>query len=389
MNIRSNIYRAAEGLVNIKESGVSHVRAIQDMTTGIPPKLFLARSAGEFVENGINETAEIGLVYYMQGLLAKAFKPLLAKNTAKESLTTPAREILESANPDKNLISKKGALAIACLGVPVAEYSLCFLKNLFTLKVFKQGDFNKLANLDKSGKVDEKHNEKVKNSAISHLKKAGIVYTGILGLAALVAHKGNKGILNHISEAVLAPGTKFFKKNEKLKNFFNDYFGLDFAKNIKGEFKISKGQVTACVLTAFAGYTAAAKDRGKQNYLEVLTRFPIVGLYAITGGDFFDKAFKKIFKNNEKFKAIINPETSNFRTLKELKELPNYKELRNAKIVSSLAPMATGMVVMGFFLTKVTNLFTKMRYNKEKQQLSQDVFKKNVVFNGDVFKSFQ
>ena len=121
--------------------------------------------------------------------------------------------------------------------------------------------------------------------------------------------------MQNVSEAILAPGSKFFGKNKKAKEFFNKYFSLDFASQ-DGKLVLSKGQLTSCVLIGGAGYFGASKDRGKQNFLETLFRYPVVGFYVITGSELFEKGFKKLLKKPEnvkkrltktlKFRALIN-----------------------------------------------------------------------------------
>ena len=48
---------------------------------------------------------------------------------------------------------------------------------------------------------------------------------------------------------------------------------------------MSHGQLTSCVLLGGLGYFGAAKDRGKQNLLEVASTFPLVGSYIICGNE--------------------------------------------------------------------------------------------------------
>ncbi len=120
-------------------------------------------------------------------------------------------------HPDKKtLMPVKAAIAVSALSIPLAEYALSYVKNLFTLKMFKQADFNNIANLNKEKVEKNEHQEKVRSSAKNHIKLAGGLFAGCLAFAALLATKGkNSKTLNNISEAILAPGSKFFKNNEK------------------------------------------------------------------------------------------------------------------------------------------------------------------------------
>ena len=183
-------------------------------------------------------------------------------------------------------------------------------------------------------------------------------------------------ILQNISEAILAPGTKFFKDNKKKADFFNKYFSLDFADN-NGKLALSKGQLTSCVLVGGAGYFGASKDRGKQNFLETLFRFPLVGFYIICGNELLEKGFKKLLYKNGKCKELIN-EKLEVPELKDLRKIAEkysgntdamYKKLLKQKVLIAGVPLLFGIGVMGFFIAGTSNLFTKYRYNKEKQNI--------------------
>lgn len=133
-----------------------------------------------------------------------------------------------------------------------------------TLKVFKKGDFNNIASLDNK-KEDKNCTNVLKKNAYKNIKRAAAAFAASVGLGILIAKKGaNSKTLHHISEAVLEPGEqKFFKKNEKAKNFFNKYFSLDHDVE-NGKLVLSKGQLTSCVLIGMGGYFGSGK-RQKAN----------------------------------------------------------------------------------------------------------------------------
>ena len=192
-----------------------------------------------------------------------------------------------------------------------------------------------------------------------------------------MATKGkNSKVLQNISEFILAPGTKLFKtKSEKAKNFCDKYFSLDF-NNQDGKLVMSKGQLTTCVLTGGAGYFGASADRGKENLKETATRFPIVGLYVITGSELVEKGFKKLLKKCGKCKEIIgeNLEVPEFDKLGELAETiskkkntsaeKEYKKLAKQKVLISGFPFLFAIGVMGFVVSGLTRYFTQKRYDK-------------------------
>lgn len=388
------------------ESGLSHSRFIQDTGVNLFPKAFFSRSKADLAEMSVLEIAESLLVYYGPNILGeKLFRKIYShklENPLKKMVAKTASDLIK----DQNLKSKdlqqimpvKAAISISALAIPLAEYSLSYLKNLFTIKIFKKADFNQIANLDKSNKEDKEKQEKVKKSAIKHLKLAGGLFAGCLALSTLLATKGrNSKVLKSISETILLPGNKLFPKNEKRAAAFNNYFSIDFSNN-DGKLGLSKGQLSACVLAGFFGYTGAAKDRGKQNLLEVLFRYPLVGFYVITGEELFKKGFKAILKKNGKCKDLIgkNLEVPKLSKLTELAEKLakengttaeiEFKKLFKQKAVISSVPFLFSMIVMGMFVAGVSRFFTQFRYN---QELKKNVNSSKTNFNKTSIEEFQ
>ena len=202
------------------------------------------------------------------------------------------------------------------MAIPLTEFSLNYIKNLMTLKLFNKSDFKNIASLE-DNMEDKSHQEKVRKSAQNHIKGATAVYAGCLGLAGLLAARGNKSkLLQKISEFIVAPGHKLAPKNAKTKNFINKYFNMDF-NNQDGKLVLSKGQLTTCVLTGGLGYFGASNDRGKENLKETATRFPLVALYVITGSELVEKGFKSILKKMGKCKDLIGKNN----------EVPKFDEL--------------------------------------------------------------
>lgn len=439
--------------INLQESeaDLSMQRIGQELITNTLPKSLFARSIVDLCDNAFREILENIIVYLGpkfvgENLFRKAYSRNLGKNLEKEVVTTAAErlnkiKILEGEEKskliedNKTLLPVKAAVAVAALAIPIAEYSLSFVKNLFTLKIFKQSDFNNIANLNKEKNESTQNQENVKSSAKKHIKLAGAVLAGCLGFSVLLATKGkNSTILNHFSEAILAPGSKFFKNDDKKAAFFNKYFGLDFNSkevvdkagnvvkdefgNAKKKLSISNGQITACVTAGFFGYTGAAKDRGKQDYKEVLYRFPLVGFYAISGNELFTKGFKSLMKKTGKCKELFAIEEANKKINKEIKELKDkapkdekikamkliknemptlkdieelyseklelakgtpseaelkagFKKLFKQKTLLTGAPVLFGFTVMGLFVAGCSRFFTQYRFNKEKENKGQ------------------
>ena len=365
-------------------SGLSTSRFIQDVSTCLIPKAVFSRSKEDLAENTFLEVSEETLIYFVPTILGQhiartAFSKGL-DSKSKEKVATTGVELLENAknNPlvkhnNKKILPVKAAIALAAMAIPLTEFSLNYIKNLMTLKVFNKSDFKNIASLEDNAE-DKEHQQKVEKSAKKHIKIAAIAYGACLGLAGLLAVKGkNSKILQKISEFIVAPGTKLFPKNKKTKNFVNKYFNMDF-NNQDGKLVLSKGQLTTCVLTGGVGYFGASSDRGKENLKETATRFPLVALYVITGSELVEKGFKSILKKMGKCKDLIgrNNEVPNSDELdvlaRKLAKKRNsnaekeYKSLVKQKILISGLPYIFAIGVMGFFVAGMTNYFTKKRY---------------------------
>ena len=374
-------------------AGLSTSRFIQDVTTCLIPKAVFSRSLADLTENTFLETSEETLIYFVPTLLGekvarRAFSKNLTPKLKKEVATTGV-ELLEKANKNnllkqnnKKTLPVKAAIALTAMAIPLTEYSLNYIKNLMTLKIFKKSDFKNIASLENT-KEDIEHQKKVEKSAKKNISIATGAYACCLGLATLLATKGKDSkILQQISEFIVAPGTKLFKRSPKAKNFVNKYFCMDF-NNHNGKLVLSKGQLTTCVLTGGLGYFGASADRGKENLKETATRFPLVALYVITGSEFVEQGFKKILYKFGKCKDLIDKDLNvpKFDKLEELaKKLSKerktsfqkeYESLVKQKVLISGLPYIFSIGVMGFFVAGMTNYFTKKRYeNSKKQQFS-------------------
>lgn len=396
INTLSTPLRVVSNLISSQEktSGLSHTRFVQDTATNLVPKATFARSKADLAENSFLEITESLLVYYLPVLFGeKVFRKIYSNKLAtgeKKNVSKTAVDLLKEKNiHNKKLMPIKAAIALSCMFIPLAEYSLNFVKNLLTLNVFKQSDFDNIANLKKDKNEDKKQQEKVKNSALKNIKMALGIFGACLAGSLLLAKKGaNSKVLQSISELILAPGNKLFKNNKKRADFTNKYFSLDFADN-NGKLALSKGQLTSCVLIGGAGYFGASKDRGEQNFKETLYRFPLVGFYIITGGELFDKGFKKLLSKMGKCKDLIKKDENGklldvdkFEQLSDLaKKLSvqrgtkieaEFKTLAKQKALITGVPFLFGLGFMGFFVAGASNMFTKYRFSK-KQPIQETV----------------
>ncbi len=372
------------------ERSLAHLRFAQDTITNWVPKAVFSRSLADFADMSFLEFSESLLVYYGPKLLGEnLFRKVYSKKLSPElaeKIAIRAENLLRDKTLKqeqlKDIVPVKAAIAVSTLAVPLVEYSLNYIKNMFTLKIFNEADFNNITNLNKDKKESEEKQKHVKESAIKHLKVAGAIFAGCLGFAALLATKGkNSKTLRTISETILAPGNKIFKNDIKKATNFNKYFSLDFV-NDNGKLGLSKGQIVSCVVIGGFGYFGAAKDRGKQNFLEVLFRYPIVTFYVITGSELFEKGFKNLLKKTNKCKELLEIENLK-KQMPKLSELPDlakelavkngtsieaeFKKLFKQKATLIGVPTLFGLLVMGFFVAGYSRFFTKFRYEQEKE----------------------
>lgn len=377
-----------------QSESLSHARFVQDTVTNLIPKATFARSFADLSENSFQEIGESVLVYYTPKLLGNGvFRPIYQKGldaAAKQKISTPMTVLNKELSPDKIKEIKpiKAAIAASCMVIPLAEYALCYLKNLFTLKMFHQADFNNIANLNKDKTEQKAKQEKVKKSAINHMLGAAAAFGGCLLTSLLLVKKGkNSDALQKLSDLILTPGSVFFKNNEKKAATVNKYFSLDF-RDDKGKLSLSHGQLTACVLLGGAGYFGSSADRGKQNFLETLFRFPLVGFYVVTGSEMFERGFKKILKKRENFKDTISDDLKvpSYKDLPELAQKlaaknkttveAEFQKLCKQKALISSVPFLFGMLFMGMFVAGVSRAFTQYRYNQEQKNMPSNLIER-------------
>ncbi len=365
-------------------SGLSTTRYIQDVSTCLIPKAVFSRSIEDLTENTFLETTEEALIYLSPTLLGeyaarKGFSKGLSPELKNEVAETGVNLLKKGGKNNKKILPVKAAIALAATAIPLTEYSLNYIKNLMTLKLFNKSDFKNIASLEKN-QEDRAQQDKVKQSAKKHILGAAGVYAGLLGLAGLLATRGkNSKVLQKISEFIVAPGNKLFSKNEKAKNFVNKYFNIDFNKSPKGRLVLSKGQLTTCVLVGGCGYFGASADRGKENLKETATRFPLVALYVITGSELVEKGFKNFLHKYGKSKDVLNDkkETVPFEKLGELADKlakergttveHEFKSLVKQKGLIFGLPYLFAIGVMGFFVSGMTVMATKKRYQNEQK----------------------
>ncbi len=385
-------------VINLKEgdSGLSHSRFAQATITNWLPKAIFSRSIADLSEVTFLEVLEGALFFYLPSLMGeyisrrKIFSKTLPEGIRSE-VSKPVNEIIkESGKNAQRLIPTKAAIVLSCAAIPAAEYALSFAKNLFTLKVFKQADFTKVANLDKSkGGANPEDAARVETSAKSHLKKAARFSLGALVLSLIIGTAGQKSkAVSKLCEAFLNPGAKIYKalekggiKSNKLEKFLNKYLNLDFARKSDGSLALGNGQLAVTVLSGVAGYFGAAKDRGKLDVQEVATRVPIIALYTIFGSALFDEKFKQILHHDNKHSDILkfNEKTGEY-SVASLNDIPDIakksvnsddkllkskiQELFKGKAKIALVPFLFSLLTVGAILSLVSRIWTQYRYNQ-------------------------
>lgn len=419
-NIYKNLKSSTKPLHTFLKSqeNLSHTRFIQGTATNWLPKAVFARSIADLGDVSFLEFFESGLFYYAPSWIGEGIvKKGILKNihTKKDyariqsHLTDSLEEIrknndLKRHDLDRKIISSKSALVAGFLIVPILEYALGFAKNLFTLKVFKKSNFDNIANLDKNAlNEDKKQQEKVEKHSKKQLKLAGIYSAVALTASILIAKHGHKSdTAQKAFKYLLEPAnlvTKIFPKIKggKLDKFLHEYTKLDFNNN-NGKLGLSKGQLALTTLSGLFGYSAAAKDRGRLDFLEVWTRVPLVVFYTIFGSAFFDSAYKKYLIKNGKFKDLVK-EGKDVPTLKELPKLAEKiaqktgknsaavldKLVRQKSIITGV-PYGFALVVMGFTLAGISRFWTQYRYNHREKPIENN---NNIKFTQKIsFKTY-
>lgn len=396
------------------QENLSSTRFIQDTATNWLPKAVFSRSKEDFAEMSFLEFLESAIFYFASPILGeklfrnaifKNFQPKVLRKDVNSQIANSLSEITKnkaiSDNVKNRAIGTKAGIVLACALIPVAEYTLSFAKNLFTLKTFKRSNFDDIANLDKKQAHGEniKQQERVEKNAKKQFKKAGIISAlGVIAgsLLALTAHKSNFSL--QASKAILEPGKAISNalhktgiNSSKADKFLNG-LSLDFANN-NGKLALSKGQLALTAIVGLFGYSKAAEDRGKLDKQEVWTRVPLVVFYTIFGSELFEKGFINILNKNNKCQDVLKKgKDGSINVLKRVeldkvaKELASkngtsstieLSKLVKQKAFVSAIPYLFSLLFMGFSLSAITRFATQRRYNKQKEELNKDTLNQN------------
>ncbi len=400
--------KAADIFIKSQEN-LSSTRFIQDTATNWAPKAIFARSKADFAEMSFLEFLESGIFYFASPLLGeklfrnkifKHFSPDAIKDKVNEQIPKSVEAITKNTaltdEVKKRAISTKAGIVLACAAIPVAEYTLSFAKNLFTLKTFKKSNFNNIANLDKNNneKEDTEQQKRVERNSKKQLKKAALISVAGIAAGAALALTGHKSdVLQKVSKTILEPGKaaatlldKAGVKSDKIKNTVSK-FSLDFSNN-NGKLALSKGQLALTAILGLFGYSKAAEDRGKLDVAEVWTRVPLVVFYTIFGGELFEKGFTKILEKTNKFPDIVQKTADGKLKTPARAELPALAEkiakaknsspaneltrLTKEKAFITAVPYAFSLLFMGLTLSAITRLWTQYRYNRQHKEIAQE-----------------
>lgn len=393
--------RLANGFVKSQDN-LKVTRFLQDVATNWVPKAVFTRSLADFAEMTFLEYTESSLFYFAPAIFGKVFRkgflkfqPEHLRKAVDSNIAKSVEQILKDKALEKNSIAKrtiatKAAIILACTAIPAGEYALSFAKNLFTLKLFKKSDFNNIANLNKDQVENKEQQERVRKSAIKHIKNAGLLSLGGLGASFIFAKYGHKSeALQKASSLLLQPGAHIANGLKKVglhsqgfEKFLKKYITPDFYSD-NGKLTLSKGQLLVSTVSGFFGYSEAGKDRGRLDQLEVLTRVPLVVVYTVFGSAAFDHFFNKVLIKKNIFPDVIKKNKDGETVITETKELESVaekiaknkntsKQLEWEKLIKQKAivkgvPYAFGIVFMGFLLAGITRFWTQYRFNHSKK----------------------
>lgn len=403
----NGVAKAADLFIKSQEN-LSSTRFIQDTITNWAPKAVFSRSTADFAEMSFLEFLESGIFYFASPFLGeklfrnnfKSFAPKNIREKVNEQLPKTVTEITKNTGltdeVKKRAVSTKAGIVLACAAIPVAEYTLSFAKNLFTLKTFKKSNFDNIANLDEKENTaeDKKQQELVEKHSKYQLKKAAVISAAGIAAGAVLAANGHKSDkLQTLSKTILEPGkaaakalTKAGVKSDKVKDTISK-FSLDFA-NENGKLALSKGQLALTAILGLFGYSKAAEDRGKRDVAEVWTRVPLVVFYTIFGSELFEKGFGKILEKKNKFPDLLQKNAEGKLVTPARKELPELAKkiaatkktdptkelarLTKEKAFISAVPYAFSIVFMGLTLSAITRLTTQIRYNHQAKENNKE-----------------
>lgn len=389
--------KAAEFFVKTQED-LKWTRFIQCEVTNLTPKAVFARSVADISEQTFLELTEAALFFFAPAVLGKFFKDKFSKlhpsnireNLGNHIVKNTDELIKDTSKVSKRALTTKAGIVLACAAIPAGEYALSFAKNLFTLKVFKKSDFNNIANLNDEQKEDIKHQKFVEKSAYNHFRNFGLISAGGLISGLALAKYGHKSAaLQKFSEVLLQPGVHIAKGlekvglgNEKTKKFLKRYITPDFDIS-GGKLSLSKGQLLISTVAGLFGYSAAGRDRGKLDQLEVWTRVPLVVFYTVFGSSMFEHVFKNQLLKNNKYPHFIKKENGEFKPLPSLKNIEKlaatdalnkgtqksaeYSKLVKQKALILGVPYAFTLVFFGFLLAGISRLWTQYRYDREQK----------------------
>lgn len=396
--------KASKFFVKTQED-LKWTRFIQCEITNLTPKAVFARSVADISEQTFLELTEAALFFFAPAILGKFFKNVFSKlhpaeireNLGKHITKNTDELIKDSSKLSKRALTTKAGIVLACTMIPAGEYALSFAKNLFTLKVFKKSDFNNIANLNKNQKEDTKHQQFVEQSAYSHFKKFGLISAaGLVSGIALAKYGYKSKFMQKFSGILLQPGVhiangleKIGLKSERIKKFFKRYITPDF--DVSGtSLSLSKGQLLISTVTGLLGYSAAGRDRGKLDQLEVWTRVPLVVFYTVFGSSMFEHVFKNHLLKKNKYPHFIKKEKDEFKPLPSLKDIEKLasaealkkgtqKSAEYAKLVKQKAfilgvPYAFTLAFFGFLLAGISRLWTQYRYDREQEIKNREQF---------------
>ena len=142
-----------------RPAGLSTSRYIQDVCTCLIPKVVFSRSKEDLAENSFLELSEESLIYFLPTILgqriARRICSKVLPNDLKTEVATTGVELLEKAKnsalqkeKNKRLLPVKAAIALVAMLIPLTEYSLNYIKNLMTLKIFNKSYFKNISSLE-------------------------------------------------------------------------------------------------------------------------------------------------------------------------------------------------------------------------------------------------
>lgn len=363
------------------QGGGTAMKFLQDTGSAWLPKIIISRSKAEGAEVSLLEFGESALTYalpmFLGPGLASLFFKLAGQNKAfdKKLLTETYEALMKAGDQkaaDRAMVTKAAVILSTIGGIGLWGESLVnYGKNLMTAKVFKKDKFSDVINLT-PGQMQPQWANVQESPQVEKAKKRIQQATGafavLLGGAFLLAKFG------HHSEGL-----------KKISQQTVKHLDFGFAKNKQGNVVYGlgnkKGLLGAIMLTCSLPYLDSARDGYER--LETALRLPVVFGYILYGQEIIQKWMTQTFPGA--FEGALDS-SGNVMSTRQIAEAaltkvangspsislemeklaaPQIHRSLQAKSLTVVVPLVSGLLVTGLGLGLLNRLLTQYRFKRQ------------------------